>query len=197
MLLNIFISIILAKIKSYKIKPLFKAYPLYPFYFAEFVYIVLQVCIFFDNYYFVQYARMINSLYMYTLILPVLAYKLYKPGIIGSVLIIIGSFLNKFVMSQNGGRMPVYPTLSKLTGYFNDTTIPSTDSIHILGDENVKFKFLTDYIDIGTSVLSVGDVLIHSFITIIIYFTIKELNISKQLKEKETLTDGHIENSNL
>ena len=187
MLLNILIAIIIAKIKSYKIKPLLRAYPLYPFYFAEIVYIALQVCIFLDNYHFVQYARIINSLYMYSLIIPILAYKLYKPGIIGSALIVLGTFLNKFVMSQNGGKMPVYPSLSKLTGYFNETAIPATDNIHILGDESVKFKFLTDYIDIGTSVLSIGDVLIHSFVTIIIYYTIKELNSSNHSKEKDTI----------
>lgn len=184
MLLNILIAIVIAKIKSYKIKPLLKAYPLYPFYFVEIIYIALQVCIFFDNYTFVRYAKLINSVYMYTLIIPILAYHLYKPGLIGSALILVGTFLNKFVMSQNGGKMPVYPSLSKVTGYFNQAAIQTADKIHILGDENVRYKFLTDYIDIGTSILSIGDILIHSFITIVIYYTIKELN-SNTLKEKD------------
>ena len=188
MFLNILIAIIIAKIKSYRVKPLLKAYPLYPFYFAEIFYIALQLCIFFDNYYFVPYAKIINSLYMYTLIIPILYYRLYKPGIIGSILVVIGTLLNKFVMSQNGGKMPVYPSISKLTGYFNEAAILSADSIHILGDEGVKFKFLTDYIDIGTSILSIGDVLIHSFITIIIYYSIKELNLSGKSIENKTLT---------
>ena len=92
MLLNILIAIVIAKIKSYKIKPLLKAYPLYPFYFVEIIYIALQVCIFFDNYTFVKYAKLINSVYMYTLIIPILAYHLYKPGLIGSALILLGPF---------------------------------------------------------------------------------------------------------
>ncbi len=185
MLLNILIAIIIAKIKAYKIKPLLKAYPLYPFYFVEIIYIALQVCIFFDNYAFVQYAKVINSIYMYTLIIPILVYQLYKPGLIGSAFILVGTFLNKFVMSMNGGKMPVYPSLSKLTGYFNEAAIQTADDIHILANEGVRYKFLTDYIDIGTSILSIGDVLIHSFITIVIYYTIKELNSSNKQKEKD------------
>lgn len=197
MFINILVAIIIAKIKSYKIRPLLKAYPLYPFYFAELIYIALQVCIFFDIYTFVEYAKLINSLYMYTLIIPVLYYRLYKPGMIGSLLIVLGTLLNKFVMSQNGGKMPVYPTLSKLTGYFNEAAIQSADNIHVLGNESVKFKFLTDYIDIGTSILSIGDVLIHSFITIIIYYTIKELNLSNNSREKELLKYGYIKDNNI
>ena len=90
----------------------------------------------------------------------------------------IGTLLNKFVIIQNGGKMPVYASLSKLTGYYNKSAIQAVDSIHIIGNESTKFKFLTDYIDIGSSILSIGDLFIHSFIFIVIYYTIKEINKS-------------------
>jgi len=82
--------------------------------------------------------------------------------------------MNKFVMSQNGGKMPVYATLSKLTGYFDESAIGNVDQVHILGNEATKYKILTDYIDVGYSILSIGDVLIHAFIFMVVYNVIKE-----------------------
>jgi len=178
MLLYILAAFICAKIKGYKIKPIFKAYSLYPYAIFELLYLFLQLSIFMHNYSFVQYTKIINSMYLYTLIIPIMVYKLYKPGICGSVLIMIGTLLNKFVISQNGGKMPVYASFSKITGYYNKSAIEAVDSIHIIGNESTKFKILTDYIDIGSSILSIGDVLIHSFIFIVIYYTIKEINKS-------------------
>jgi hypothetical protein len=184
MLLYILFAFLCAKIKGYKIIPVFKAYSLYPYAVAELLYLFLQAGIFMHNYNYVQYTAIINSFYMYTLIIPIMVYKLYKPGITGSLFIITGTMLNKFVMGQNGGKMPVYATLSKLTGYYNKAAIQSVDNIHIVGDGAVKFKFLTDYIDTGSSILSIGDVLIHSFIFIVIYYTIKEINVSQELNTK-------------
>ena len=178
MLPYILSAFILAKIKGYKIKPIFKAYSLYPYAIVELLYVLLQLSIFMHNYSFVQYTKIIGSVYLYTLIIPIMFYRLYKPGICGSVLIMIGTFLNKFVISQNGGKMPVYASLSKITGYYDQSEIQTVDSIHIIGNESTNFKFLTDYIDIGTCILSIGDVLIHSFIFIVIYYTIKEINKS-------------------
>lgn len=82
--------------------------------------------------------------------------------------------MNRFVMSQNGGKMPVYATLSKHTGYFDEMVLGTADQIHILGNEATKYKILTDYIDVGYSILSIGDVLIHAFIFMVVYDTIKE-----------------------
>jgi hypothetical protein len=109
---------------------------------------------------------------------------LYKPGICGSIFIITGTFLNKFVISQNGGKMPVFPSLSKITGYFKVSTIGIADNIHIIGSETTRFKFLTDYIDLGNSILSIGDVLIHSFTFIVIYYAIKEINKGLNIQQK-------------
>lgn len=184
MLLYPLFALICARLKGWKLKPLRKAYTLYPYAAAEIFYLFLQASIFIHNYRFVQYTSIINNVYLYTLIIPVIFYKLYKPGILGSVLIITGTMLNKFVMNQNGGKMPVYATLSRLTGYYDPAAIQSVDSIHIIGTESVKFKILTDFIDTGSSILSIGDLLIHSFSFIVIYYTIKEINRNHSTKIK-------------
>ncbi len=185
MILNLLLAIILAKVKGYRIISLRKAYSLYPFAIIELFYLFLQINVLLRNYTFIPYTAIINSIYLYTLLLPMLAYRLYKPGIMGSVLIVIGTSLNQFVMSQNGGKMPVYATLTKITGYYDASAIQVADRIHIIGDANTKYKFLTDFIDVGFSVLSIGDILIHCFITIIIYYVIKEININPKYQKKQ------------
>ncbi len=176
MFINILFAIGFAKIKGYRIAPIVKAYSLVPYLIAMVFYLYLQACIFAGNYDYLQYAPIFKTVYLYTLLLPIFVYQLYKPGICGSILIIIGTLLNKFVISQNGGKMPVYATLSEITGYYNESVFGAADSIHMIGNETTRYKFLTDYIDFGTSILSIGDVLIHSFAVIIIYYVIKKIN---------------------
>ncbi len=189
MILYVLFALAFAKIKGNKLVPLLKAYSLYPFVVAELIYMLLQINIFLHNYNFIQYTSIINRAYMYTLLLPIFVYKLYKPGILGSLLMITGTFLNKLVMSHNGGKMPVFPSLSKVTGYYNEAAILTVDNIHISGDESTKFKILTDFIDVGYSILSIGDILIHSFIFIVIYYTVIEIN--KNLNNtNENLQEG-------
>ena len=89
----------------------------------------------------------------------------------------LGSILNELVKHANGGKMPVFPTLSRLTGYFNEEAIASS-SLHVLGNSETKLKFLCDYIDIGYSILSIGDLLIHFFTFIIFFFVMK--TVTKQ-----------------
>ncbi len=177
MIINFLLALFLAKHKGYKIKPLFKSYVFYPYFLVEILYIIVQISTFMNNYSFVKYSTIISMLFMYSMIIPMLFYKLYKQGLIGSSLILIGTMLNKFVMAQNGGKMPVYASISRLTGYYNELALISVDSTHMIGDGSVKFKILTDYIDIGWSILSIGDLLIHSFTFIIVYFSIREINL--------------------
>lgn len=176
MLINLFLAVFCAKIKGYRISPILKAYSLYPYIIIEFLYLYLQACIIVGNYNYVQYTAILRTVYLYSLLIPVFVYRLYKPGICGSILIIIGTLLNKFVISQNGGKMPVFASLSKITGYFKESAIGVADNIHIIGNETTRYKILTDFIDLGFSILSVGDVLIHSFTFIVVYFAIKEIN---------------------
>lgn len=185
MFICILLAILYTKIKGYRIMPVLKAYALYPYAVILLIYLVLQANIFLGNYSYVKYTFLFKSVYLYTLIIPILVYKLYKIGIYGSILILIGTMLNKFVISQNGGKMPVFASLSKITGYYDESAILTVDNIHIIGSESTKYKFLTDFIDIGCSILSIGDILIHSFAFFVIYSVIKEVN-----KSLEYATDG-------
>ena len=47
------------------------------------------------------------------------------------------------------------------------------DSMHVLMSDSTKLNFLADYIDLGVCIMSPGDALIHSFASIIIYYTVK------------------------
>jgi hypothetical protein len=166
----------LAKLKGYRLKPVLKAYSLYPFIFIELLYLFFQLNIFFRNYFYIQYAPYLKSASLCTLIFPMLAYHLYKPGLFGSASIIFGTLLNKYVIYHNGGKMPVYATLSRLTGYYDESAFGHADNLHVIGTDLTKYKFLTDFIDVGWCIFSIGDLFIHAFTVIIVYYTIKELN---------------------
>ncbi|NFR66958.1 hypothetical protein FDF48_16555, partial [Clostridium botulinum] len=56
------------------------------------------------------------------------------------------------------------------------------NDIHILGDSSAKFKFLTDIIDVGYSIMSIGDIFIRLFVFIVIFNTIKHINNIKSIK---------------
>jgi len=175
--------------KGYSIKPILRDRSLYPLFVAEILYLMLQTSVFLGYYRFIPYAGTFKTLYLYTLIVPILVHRLYKAGFLGSIMLTVGSFLNRFVMSQNGGKMPVYATLSKYTGYFDEKVLGTIDQVHILGTEQTKYKILTDFIDVGYSILSIGDILIHAFIFIVVYDTIKSYHSSKTNqtgKERET-----------
>lgn len=174
MIIYILLAILCAKKKGYRIKLMLRDYSLYPLFIAEMIYLFLQISVFAGNYRYIPYAGTFKTLYLYTLIIPIVVHKLYKTGFYGSLMLTIGSMMNKFVMSQNGGKMPVYATLSKLTGYFDEKVINTVDQVHILGNGATKYKILTDYIDVGYSILSIGDILIHALIFIVVYNTIKE-----------------------
>jgi hypothetical protein len=173
MIIYIFLALLIARMKGYNIKPVLQDKSLYPLFIAEIVYLFLQTSVFLGYYRLIPYAGTFKTLYLYTLIVPIVVHRLYKVGFVGSVMLTIGSFFNRFVMSQNGGKMPVYATLSRYTGYFDERVLGTIDQVHILGTEETKYKILTDFIDVGYSILSIGDVLIHAFIFLVVYETIK------------------------
>ena len=110
-------------------------------------------------------------------------YKLYKPAIMGSVSIIIGSLLNKIAIIMNHNKMPVFPFLSYYTGYIKAEDFLIKNDYHILGKNIIThFFILTDYIDVGFSILSIGDLFIHLYVLIMIYYLIKQLNINANKK---------------
>ena len=182
MLITIILALIFAKVKHYSIRPIVKAYALYPLALLEVGYWALQITVFMHNYYFIQYASYVKSAYLYVMFIPIIVYKLYKPALCGSASVLVGTGLNKLVMSANGGKMPVYATLSLYTGYYNETPMLTPGNIHCVGTAATKLKILTDYIDVGFCILSVGDLFVHAFIFIILFYTIKSLNKIKAEK---------------
>ncbi|MDD4699806.1 MAG: DUF5317 family protein [Oscillospiraceae bacterium] len=176
MLLTIITALLFAKIKHYNLRPLIKAYALYPLLLLEIGYWVLQATVFMHNYFFIQYASYVKSAYLYVMFIPIIVYKLYKPALYGSVSVLVGTVLNRLVMSVNGGKMPVYATLSRYTGYYSEAGMSNTQDIHCVGTAATKLKILTDYIDVGWCILSIGDLFVHAFTFIILFYTIKCLN---------------------
>ena len=174
MIFQVLLAVILGKHKKYHVGKALTRVSFYPFYLVEIIYIAMQICVFFKNYDCIRYAPVLKSAILYTLLIPIFVYKLYIPALAGSGLIVVGTVLNKIVISANGGKMPVYPTLSKLTGYFSEEMLKNSP-IHTLGGSATRFKILSDYIDIGYSVLSIGDLLIHFFAFIVFYYTMKSI----------------------
>ncbi|MGG5462164.1 DUF5317 domain-containing protein [Clostridium sp. B9] len=178
------IALIFAKIKGYNLKPFFKSWTIYPILIFELMYIFFQINIFMGNYEYINCAIWFKEIYMYLFLIPIFRYREYISALIGSVFIFAGTFLNHLVIAANGGQMPVFPSLSYLTGYVKPDTFSKIQDIHMVGDGSVKLKFLSDIIDVGYSVLSIGDILIRVFVVIIIYVTVKRVNEESEKKTR-------------
>lgn len=183
MIVTVILTLLYAKIRGFRLKPLLKAYCLYPIFLFEIFSLFLQIQIFIGNYEFVTWNTIIKTAYLALYILPVIVYKIYKPALVGSGLIFTGTLLNELVIMANGKKMPVYPSLSKLTGYFSLEALKQSNT-HILGTAHSKLIFLSDYIDVGYSILSIGDLMIHFFVAIILFYSIKQLQV-KELRDAD------------
>lgn len=183
MIFQVLFAGIIAKIKGYRVCKALASPAFYPFYAVELIYLIFQIALFLGNYTFLSYASVLKTASLYALLIPILLYKLYVPALAGSGFIITGTVLNELVKHFNGGKMPVYPTLSRVTGYFSDAALQHSP-LHMLGDSHTKLKILSDYIDVGYSVLSIGDLFVHMFTLIIFYYGIKTLS-QKSLNEGE------------
>ena len=172
----ILIALLIGKIKGYNLKPFFKSWAMYPILGYELIYIYLQATIFLGDYRFVQYANTLKIFYLYLFLIPIIKYKKYYSAIIGCIFIFIGSTLNNIAIKANNGSMPIFPTLSYWTGYVKEDSFIRINDIHILGNSGTRLKFLTDIVDIGYSILSIGDIFIRCFAFIIIFNVIKEVN---------------------
>lgn len=173
---TVLLAMLVAKIKGYKIKPLFKSWAFYPPFILTLFYIFWNITIFCGDYRFIKYAGILEKLYLLSFLALIFNYELYKSAIIGSLSIFIGTALNKLAIAANDGKMPAFPTLSYFTGYIKANSFARANDIHILGDKATKLKFLTDYIDLGYSVLSIGDVFIRFFVFIIVFNTIMQIH---------------------
>lgn len=175
----------------YHFKPLVKSWEmLFPLLFM-FAYIGLETCVFMKIYWFIPYQNIFKTLTLLSYLPLIFKYKLYEsvwtklksknefvniitsPLIIGSACILIGTILNLIVIKANNG-MPVFLSLTYFTGYASLDSF--NDGLHVLGNSNTKLIFLSDIFDIGYSIMSLGDILNRIFVSIILYFSIKQSN---------------------
>jgi hypothetical protein len=173
---TILFAFLLAKIKGYKIKPLFKSWTIYPLIAFEIFTLFGQAATFFGNYEFIKVIGSLTTVYLITYLLLVLKYELYISSLIGSLFIVLGGALNDIAIKANGGFMPVYQSLSYLIGRRTLENFQMANDIHILGNAQTKLKFFTDFIDLGYTILSIGDIFIRVFVFIILYNAIKKIN---------------------
>lgn len=191
MLLFFLIPVLLCYFKKYRLKYFLTLWDFYPVYAAELVHIFFQVTAWFGNYQFVQYAKYLQIAFTLTLLFPILRHRLVTQAIGGSICVVAGSVLNRFAMNSNGGAMPVFPTLSKLTGYYVEGNLSSgIDKVHILMTSSTKLNFLGDYIDLGFCIMSPGDVLIHTFISLVLFGSVKAATLRANKKEEAVETNG-------
>lgn len=175
MIFQVFFAVIIGRIKGYHVWKALANPAFYPFYVVELIYIVFQANVLLGNYSFISYASVLKTASLYVLLIPIFVHKLYVPALVGSGFIVTGTVLNEIVKYVNSGKMPVYPTLSRVTGYFSDAALRNS-SLHTLGGPDTKLTFLSDYIDVGYSVLSIGDLFVHMFTLIIFYYGIKTIS---------------------
>ena len=181
MLLFILIALILARIRGNRVAVLAHEISLVPLWLLEVIFWIFQICAWCGEYRFVAYAGYLQTAYILSLIWPILRHRLYLQAIAGACMVAVGSMMNRIVMNVNGGRMPVYPTLSRLTGYYQPEALEmSGDMRHVLMSEGTKLNFLGDFIDVGFSIMSIGDLLIHGFVALIIYCVIVDVNRRKE-----------------
>ena len=181
---TIIIAFLFAKFKGYKIKPLFKTWAIWPVIIMEIIYLVLQINIYSENYEVIKYVGVFKTIYICSYLPLVFKYEQYISAIIGSISMIIGGVLNDFAISANNGMMPVFPSISYLTGYAKVDSFSKVNDIHVLGNSETKMKFLTDIFDLGYSVLSLGDIFIRFYVFIIIFKVIKHINETSYTNDK-------------
>ena len=186
MIETIFIALLVAKIKKYKMKPLFMSWSVNPLLIMCFLYVILEFLLFKGIYSPIKYTNIIKLLTFLSIFILIINYNLYISSAIGSIFLIIGSLLNYIAITSNGGKMPVFISLSKLTGYAKLDSFSKVNDIHILGTSMVKYKFLTDIFDTGYCVMSIGDIFIRIFLLIIIYKSVQYANVNKKYPISKT-----------
>lgn len=171
---------ILARVRGMRFACLARDWSLLPLAAVELFFWTAQICAWNEVYIFIRWASAIQTAYLLALLFPIFRHRLYREACAGAAMTVFGTMLNRWVMSVNGGKMPVYPTLSRWTGYYRDGAMAAAgDGLHVLMDGSTKLKLLGDWIDVGFSIMSIGDVLIHGFVFWIVYRTICAWNRGK------------------
>lgn len=181
MIETLLIAILISYKKGYDLKFLWKEKAFYPLFICEGIYWLIQILLFNGNYMFLPYVHIFKTLYLCSTLFIVFRFELYKYALLGSACVIIGGWCNDLAIWANNGKMPVFPTLSYLTGYTSPNMFGVVDQLHILGNHATNLKILTDFIDLGYSILSIGDIFIRVLPFIIIYQALKKATIQKSL----------------
>ena len=171
--------------ESYNIKPILKIWSIYPVIIMSIFYVYLQYTIMNQNYYFLQYQHIIKNAilgsYMILGLDVLFRHEKYKEYIIACCSLLCGFTLNKIVMHFNNNLMPIFPSVSYSTGYTQYDMIMNASKFsefYVLGGHTTRLIFLSDVFDFGTSILSIGDILCRLFAFIIVYHSVKFLNIN-------------------
>jgi hypothetical protein len=176
MIVEIIAVCLLALLKRFRLRYLLRTWTFYPILLVQLCLIAFQASLFFRYYGFTPFARYVEPAVILSFLPALLVFGLYKQAFAGGACIVAGTVLNRIVIAQNGGYMPVYPTLSYLTGFVTPETVERLSGLHQVGVNDAKLVFLADIIDYGYSILSIGDVLIHLFACIMLYSLIKAVN---------------------
>ena len=180
MILFILLALIIAKLRRHSIRVLLRETSLIPIWIIEIIFWLLQLCIWRQDYRFIGLAGYLQTASILALLWPIMKFRLYPQAIAGAIMVVTGSALNRIVMHANGGMMPVIPSFSGFTKYYQEGALElSHDVRHVLMSDATKLNFLADYIDVGFSVISIGDVLVHLFTTIVIVCVIAKRNQRK------------------
>ena len=181
MILFILLAFIIAKLRRHRIRVLLREPSLIPIWIIEIVFWLLQICIWRQDYRFIGIAGYLQTASILALLWPILKFRLYPQAIAGAFMVVTGSTLNRIVMYANGGRMPVILSFSGITKYYQEGALEASQDVrHIIMSDATKLNFLADYIDVGFSVMSIGDVLVHLFTTIVLYCVIVKCNQRKE-----------------
>ena len=177
MLIFILVPFLIAYIKGYRIRSVLQLWDLYPFFLSCVCHSFFIINAWLGNHSFVRFSGALQWVMIATLVLPVLVRGIVYPTFVGVGMTVVGTLMNEVVIRANGGKMPVYPTISKWIGYYKEGQLDgSIDQLHVLMDGSSRLAFLADYIDFGLCILSPGDLLIHAFASVIIYYTLKNAN---------------------
>lgn len=177
MLPFILVPLLVAHCRRHPLRPLFTAWDLLPLLLTESVHIFFQISCWLGNTQWIGYGKYLQWAFLLSLLFPILRRELYIPALWGAGCTLAGSFLNHLVIAANGGKMPVWPTLSQWTGYCTREMLSSgVDGLHVLMTNDAALPFLADYLDLGWCILSPGDVLNHLFVAIILYRAVLSFN---------------------
>lgn len=173
------LAFLAGKIKKYRLTPLFREWPIYLVFGSILIYLFMNFFISQGNTALLKYATTFKAVFVLIFAIMIVKYSLYKTGFLSVFLVVLGGLMNNLVIKANGGRMPVFPSFSYITGYMKPeifNNLEKIDSLHIQGSPETRLAFLADWIDLGYTIMSIGDIFFMSFVFLTIYGTIKHLN---------------------